>query len=319
MADTSIEWADKSWNFIRAQRRAAADEVRAGEPTGSKGWFCVRVSPGCENCYAASTNRFRGNGIDYKAQNARHVASLVDERTLMEPFRWRKSVGVFPCSMTDLWYEGHTDEMIDQGFAVMALARRHTFRVLTKRIERARDYLSNPETEKRVHELATKFYRFDNWRDYGESAARWVWPAPNIWIGTSIEDQRRCDERLGVLATTPAALRWVSFEPLLEPVVMPPELARCVNWGVVGGESRSGAASARPFDAVWGLSLVGQLHLTGGLAFAKQLGSRPVWNGEPFKVKDPKGGKLEEWPAELAAFAVREMPERVPTPPPFAR
>lgn len=113
---TKIQWADVSWNPIAAYDRE----------TGKRGWYCAHVSPGCEHCYAEAMNRFRGNGLGFSAQNAKHVDIRIVDKLLAKPLSWRKPRKVFVCSMTDLFLDEHTDEMIERVFAVMALAQDHT-------------------------------------------------------------------------------------------------------------------------------------------------------------------------------------------------
>src|ERR1051325_7770043 len=141
MGDTKIEWtrnadgtAGKTWNPIRA-RRISNDE---------RGWYCEHVSEGCRNCYAEKMNRntYFGNGLEYKPATLPQVELFLDEKILQQPLHWSKPQNVFPCSMTDLFGRWVKDEWLDQIFAVMALAKQHTFQVLTKRPERMREYVT---------------------------------------------------------------------------------------------------------------------------------------------------------------------------------
>jgi len=140
------------------------------------------------------------------------------------PLRWKKPCRIFVDSMSDLFHEALSDEQIDQVFAVMALAPQHTFQVLTKRPERMREYLNADDTIRRIAVLA------DSKRSsvrgnipeigplgHGSPGARW-WPLVNVWLGVSVENQETADERVSVLLDTPAATRFVSYEPALDGV-----------------------------------------------------------------------------------------------------
>jgi protein gp37 len=148
------------------------------------------------------------------------------------------------------------------------------------------------------------------------------YPLPNVWLGTSVEDQQRADERIPHLLQTPATVRWLSIEPLLEPIELrtnwnwsydeeyipqgwQPDLkANYIRWAVLGGESGPGA---RPMDLAWARSLRDQCALAGVPFFMKQLGS--VWarqnNSRTDGRRDTKGGCMENWPADLR---VRQFP-----------
>ena len=159
------------------------------------------------------------------------------------------------------------------------------------------------------------------------------WPLPNVWLGVSVENQQYADERIPLLLQTPAAVRFVSYEPALGPVDFDPWLSerpgcegeyaqpdceecwwQCnhLNWLIIGGESGPGA---RPFDLAWARSVIAQCRAAGVACFVKQLGANVYdSSGYPFpadydssiKLKDPKGGEPSEWPEDLR---VRETPE----------
>lgn len=208
MADhTEIEWTDATWNPI----------------TG-----CSIVSPGCTHCYAMALagtrlkNHESRQGLT-KEVNGNHVWTgevRFNEQWLDQPLRWTKPRMIFVCAHGDLFAEGVPDEWIDQVFAVMALAPQHTFQVLTKRSERMREYLTAANLLDRLTMAA--------WKIDQEEGSGWAadihsghcngLPLPNVWLGVSVEDQRRADERIPTLISTPAAIRWISAEPLLGPV-----------------------------------------------------------------------------------------------------
>lgn len=323
---SKIEWTGKTLNPIRARHRE----------TGERGWACVRVSPGCVNCYAATQNqakRFGGTGLDYTVPALEQVEHFLDERTLTKPLHWRKPQRVFMCSMTDIFGEWVPDEWLDRIFAVMALTPQHTYQVLTKRPERMREYLTNPVplsvgttdradmVERTVDAVAG---------DYGWHAAPFMWPLPNVWLGVSAEDQERLNERYPLLADTPAAVHFLSLEPLLGSIVL--HDASYPEWVIVGGES---GPRARPFDLAWARSIIEQCRAASVPVFVKQLGPRPLerndagFDGEDFdewpegtrtegwhdgmyqgenvrvRLRDRKGANPEEWPDGLR---VREFP-----------
>jgi protein gp37 len=207
-ATSTIEWTDASWNPIRARNKT----------TGKVGWHCEHVSEGCRNCYAESINRRLGTGVDYKpGELTNNVEVFLDEKMLLAPLHWKRPRKIFVGSMTDLFATFVTAEWLDRVFAVMALCPRHTFQLLTKRPERMREYI-NPSTCARIFGA-----RIDN-HPSGTSGRLYEfidllpWPLPNVWLGTSVEDQPTADERIPHLLNTPAAIRFLSCEPLLGPI-----------------------------------------------------------------------------------------------------
>ena len=308
-ATSSSEWTDRTWNPVRG---------------------CSVVSPGCVNCYAMTqAHRFSGKGKAYEGLTKLTSAGpqwtgkirLVEE-ALTEPRRWRKPSRVFVNSMSDLFHEDVPDAFIDQVFAVMACCPTHTFQVLTKRPGRMLKYLSYEYRWAQVEGQCDVLVG-------GSEAPALATPErthlPNVWLGVSVEDQARADERIPLLLQTRAAIRFVSCEPLLGPLrladacyahmdyesrmtVCDRDLA--LDWVIVGGESGSGA---RRCDLRWVRDLVRDCHAAHVPVFVKQLGARPDgwWTHElgprvnRHSVRDPKGGDIAEWPADLR---VREWP-----------
>lgn len=231
MADRSkIEWTDASWNPLRARHRE----------TGRVGWHCEKISPACAHCYAAAQNKQGlrgGTREDYTA--AADVDVFLDEATLQKPLHWKRPRRIFVCSMTDLFGSWVTVEMLDRIYDVMAACPQHTFQVLTKRPERMHRYHVN--LAKRVAQIADNPVRF---------------PLPNLWAGVTIENQDYT-ARLEELLETPAAVRFVSAEPLLGPLDLGLRnwegLGRddCrLDWVIVGGESGRGRG-IRPMHPDW--------------------------------------------------------------------
>lgn len=217
MADrTSIEWTDATWTPIRARRHN-----HPGGPVTHVGWHCEKVSAGCDNCYAQGINLRLGTKLPFKPGHLAprgEVEVFLDETMLTAPLRWRRPRKIFVNSMTDTFGPFVTDDMLDRMFATMALCPQHTFQVLTKRPERAMAYLTKLSDEP------------SEWRckrlDYASIP---VWPLPNVWLGTSVEDQATADARIPHLLATPAAVRFGSAEPLLGPL----DLTRVGNMGSV--------------------------------------------------------------------------------------
>jgi protein gp37 len=288
---------------------------------------CARVSPGCLHCYAErQAHRFSGPGAPY--EGLVQIANghpqwtgktRISEKILLEPLGWRKPQRVFVDSMSDLFYEGFSDEEIDRVFAVMALCPHLTFQVLTKRSRRMREYWKNPRDLRSrwfdaLHD--GKIFPGDPRRVADGIMKGWrSLQLPNVWLGVSAEDQQRADERIPHLLSTPAAIRFVSYEPALEAVDFTPHL-KGLDWIIVGGESGPGA---RPFDIQWARNTIQQCRDARVACFVKQLGSRPYQLGfDPryptgtqiampceLHLGDHKGGDMSEWPENVR---VREYP-----------
>lgn len=217
MANSSkIEWCDSTWNVI----------------TG-----CTLVSEGCRNCYAAQLAATRlkhhTSREGLAVLNADGVAKFngkvrFNDQWLDQPLRWRKPRMVFVCAHGDLFHEAVPDAWIDRVFAIMALCPHHTFQVLTKRPDRMRAYLNDETRPPRIQVEGFPAYReafFSGEHQFGsiyfnEDEMTWhmQWPLPNVWLGVSVEDQAAADARIPDLLATPAAVRFISAEPLLGPV-----------------------------------------------------------------------------------------------------
>lgn len=237
---TNIEWTDATWNPV----------------TG-----CTKISAGCTHCYIARTPPFRMAGRQFWHEEgsdrigATTGVQLHPER-LGVPLSWRKPRKVFVCSLADLFHASVPDEFIARVFASMARSPQHTFQVLTKRANRMHSLLGNDGQtllEATTDEAtAEALYR--------------QWPLPNVWLGVSAETQQWADIRIPALLDTPAAVRWVSAEPLLGPIdlkraaAVPPrspitgdlDPGPGIDWVVAGGESGPGA---RPMHPRWARDL----------------------------------------------------------------
>ncbi|MBE5453442.1 hypothetical protein E3G52_000306 [Mycobacteroides abscessus] len=281
---------------------------------------CDKVSPGCDRCYAETfAERWRGTPGHYY-ENGFDVQLRPDKLDL--PLRWTKPRRIFVNSMSDLFHDKVPDDYIARVFAVMALAPRHTFQVLTKRHGRMRSLLTRCE-HSGAHRPGIDFRSAMAWavskanpdrlpRVPDDAETRVFrdtpWPLPNVWLGVSAEDQKRADVRIPALLETPAAVRFISAEPLLGPIDLTrrqfdsdgfeltywltgrphwgePEPQPCPNggtiemssleigprldWVIVGGESGRGARAMHPD---WARSLRDQCAATGVPFLFKQWG-----------------------------------------------
>jgi protein gp37 len=272
MADnTLIEWADATVNAVNG---------------------CSVLSPGCTNCYAMKLAGTRlkhhpsraGLTVETKAGPVWNGTVRLNEDALMQPLRWKRPRRIFWNAHGDLFHEAVPDEWIDHVFAVCALTPQHTHMILTKRTGRMREWASSRDMRRREDLIVEA--GFQMWRAgaiAGDAIFRKIWPLPNVWLGTSVEDQTRADERIPHLLATPAAVRFISAEPLLGPVDLTPEADSTyqrlsqwygpqgfdetgsqplqtrmkgyfprLDWVIVGGESGPGA---RPMHPDWARSL----------------------------------------------------------------
>jgi len=268
MNKTKIEWCHRTWNPVIG---------------------CSKVSEGCENCYAATmAKRLEAMGkpeyagitldIGFGMNEWSELVSCVESR-LTEPLRLRKPSRIFVCSMSDLFHEKVPLEFIADIFNIMAYCPRHTFLSLTKR----------PACMLRI---------LDDMMSGEHSLGNADWPLPNVWLGVTAENQHRADERIPILLQTPAALRFVSCEPMLEPIFLPPftggqKGGSEIAWVICGGET---GPHARPFSLDWARSLRDQCAAAGIPFFMKQ--------GGDFLFR--RGATFEDLPADLQ---IRQHPK----------
>ena len=296
---TKIEWADATWNPV----------------TG-----CTKVSPGCDHCYIDRSPPFRierrrfvkecshcsGDGFEPMTGKWREshacsvcggdgeVASskvgastgvrLHQDRTEI-PLRWRKPRRVFVCSLADLFHDEVPDDYIARVFAVMGLARAHTFQVLTKRPARMRALLSSSWFQ----ELVTVSMTRHPGHVTGERLP--VLPFPNVWVGTTVENQEWADRRIPILLDTPAAVRFLSVEPMLGPVDLGAWVTprTPVDWVICGGESGPGA---RPMHPDWACGLRDQC-VNAGVPFLFKQRGEWSWSepGSSWRMPDARSDK----------------------------
>ncbi|MFC3180494.1 phage Gp37/Gp68 family protein [Cypionkella sinensis] len=308
MADKSlIEWTDATWNPI----------------TG-----CTLVDDGCRHCYAAHLitswpaigNHPSREGLARKnaAGESKFTGEVrFNEQWLDQPLRWKKPRRIFVCAHGDLFHPEVPDEWIDKVFAVMALAPQHTFQVLTKRPERAREYLMGLTCDgaRRLNVARMAGHLFGDEAD--AKASNRHWPMSNVWMLTSVSDQASANERIPQLLACPAAVRGISAEPLLGPVDLtldglvclpcPASLdglrmdtdtgayeccSRCdytgvgsewgIDWVICGGES---GPHARPMHPDWARSLRDQCVAAGVPFLFKQWGE---WAADQIGPEDAR-------------------------------
>ena len=311
---TNIEWADYSSNALRAR-----------DANGKVGWSCAMTSPGCAACYSSALNGRFGTGLPYNDASVKAVEHFIDEKELKHiltfrpkgPFKNGQSrPKVFPFDMTDLFGEWVPFETIDRMFAAFALRPDVDFMVLTKRAERMAEYLNDlwpdimASDPKRVVSQEVK-------------AAIREWPLPNVWLGVSCEDQKRADERIPHLLRCPAAVRFLSVEPMLGPVDLKGHFVACphclsgmkditgdggydffgmyeggtcdrcdgegraIHQVIVGGESGPGA---RPLHPDWARSIRDQCQAAGVSFFFKQWGAWVPSAAKPIRGNHTGGG-----------------------------
>jgi protein gp37 len=344
MGITSIEWTDRSVN-----------PIRANGPDGAVGHYCEMVSGGCAHCYSSNFQpRF---GMPRFKSKPNGATPFFDEERLKEVLTRKKPTKWFWCDMTDLFGSWVPDEWIDKCFAAMALTPHHTHQVLTKRPERMADYIASRtpmDDSGRYPTMPQWHQQIEDWLDEGygggrffETGPRWdrahdasakvTTPLPNVWLGTSIEAQAQ-QERLQHLLNTPAAIRFVSAEPLIDNLDLGlrnwADIDRddCrLDWVIVGGESGHGA---RPCNINWIRLIVEDCRQAGVACFVKQLGAKPFEHSDTdivnllypdgvppglqiegrvirhtdHQLKHRKGGDISEWPVDLR---VRQFPREV--------
>lgn len=249
MADTKIEWADQVWNPV----------------TG-----CSKISEGCQNCYAERMAKRMAGRNGYPNEDPFKVTLHPDRLT--DPIKWKRPRRIFVNSMGDLFHEEVDEEFIAKVFAIMNIASWHTFIVLTKRPQRMKELLNNEDFQFHCGWFESQAVRELKIENYNR---QYKWPFPNVWLGVTTENQAAADERIPLLLQTPAAIRLVSAEPLLEPILFYYEdgMTDCyplkgyyesltvnlgivaksgpmpkIDWLIAGGETGPGA---RPMHPDW--------------------------------------------------------------------
>ncbi|WP_084029027.1 DUF5131 family protein, partial [Mycobacterium avium] len=308
MSASGIEWTESTWN-----------------PTTG----CDRISPGCDHCYAlALAKRLKAMGsAKYQVDGDPRTSGpgfgvTVHPRVMDEPLCWRTPRRVFVNSMSDVGHVHVSSVALARIWAVMALTARHEYQVLTKRPRRLAKMLADRDFVAAVAREATEIIartpaHLGRWRlDLGGArvagdsgrGCRWTiikadrdnlwsppWPLPNVWVGTSIESDDYC-WRADVLRAIPAAVRFLSLEPLLGPLTSLDLTG--IDWVIVGGES---GPRARPMDLKWARLLRDQCAAAGVAFYFKQAGSvlARQWGCSG------KGAEPSDWPEPFP----RQFPE----------
>jgi protein gp37 len=284
---TGIEWTDVSSNPLKYRDRATGKDV----------WACVKTSPGCAHCYSEALAERFDRGGPFTSAAMEKVEPYLCEKELMRLLGSKTLTGkrVFLCDMTDVFGDWVSDEMLDKLFAVLALRADVTFQVLTKRAERMKAYFATPCRLALIHVIQPLL----------SHRMPCSLPLPNVWLGASVENQATADERIPHLLATPAAVRFLSCEPLLGPLDLTrlwladksgwwngldgrltckavsvagqelwaeteQPLSPRVDWVIVGGESGAGA---RPMHLDWARAIIRQCRAANTAVFCKQLGS----------------------------------------------
>jgi protein gp37 len=302
MSETNIEWANRTLNAIVSG--------------------CQRTSPGCVHCYAeimakrlaamgqeAYTGLITTNAKGEPVWNGVIKINL-DDPKLFYPLKEKQPIVYFLNSMTDLFHKDVPFEAIDRIMAIVAMTPHHTYQLLTKRANRMQEYFKQPDLKARIEFAMTAI---------GKEVVDFELPLPNLWLGVSVESQKYAEERIPQLLETPAAIRFLSVEPLLgeisfkihidfDQVVAAPEAQDIdfllgktiiygaeewseyslnkIDWVIVGGESGS---KARPMQADWVRSLRDQCQEADVPFFFKQWGE---YNEHGAKVGKKNAGRL---------------------------
>jgi protein gp37 len=299
------------WHKMNDQRNGGigwtdftANPVRYRNAEGTVVWGCVKASAGCTNCYAETLAERYGKGGPFNAAVQAKLATEINDKEL-NAMRTSPKIAfkrVFVGDMTDMFGEWVPDAMLDRIFKVFEERSDVVWQVLTKRAERMHEYINDPRT---ARQFAT-------------------WPLPNVWLGTSTENQEQANARVPWLLKTAAAVRYVSYEPALGPVDFTKieyedgDTLCCWNaltgehevlgsmsvdavtttsdgngvlsWGIAGGESGGGA---RPNRVEWMRQAVQQFKQAGVALYMKQLGALVHWNGVQGGFGD---GPSNVWP-----------------------
>lgn len=306
MKDSAIEWTDHTFNPW----------------TG-----CSKVSPGCDKCYAESWAKRTGHPELWAGERRRTTAA-----NWRQPEKWNREAAaagvrkrVFCASLADVFDNQVPEQWRHDLWSLIARTPNLDWLLLTKRPQNIAKMLPTMDS-----------------RSPGYQPWNHLWPWPHVWLGTTAENQEEADRRIPLLLEAPAAVRFLSCEPLLAAVDIARWLRprsrpnkdgyggdhapgwttdrRTIDWVIVGGESGPGS---RPCDVQWIRSIVEQCKSAGTACFVKQLGARPMGDGDdlplkrisyrddaheerfPLRLRDRKGGDPEEWPSDLR---VREFP-----------
>jgi len=258
MGETKIEWCSHTWNPISG---------------------CTKISTGCKNCFAERMSKRLAGRCGYPKDDPFKVTLHPDK--LEQPLRWAKPRKIFVNSMSDLFHDDVDEKFIAKVFAIMDLARQHTYMILTKRPERAAKLLNDEDFQFHID-----WFQSQAIREFGLPEPKEIGPFPfkNVWIGVSVENQATADERIPLLLQMPAVVRFISAEPLLgkldlsrwlgisrfeEGAQWVRDTGADLDLVITGGESGPGA---RPMHPDWARSLRDQCQAADVPYFFKQFG-----------------------------------------------
>lgn len=342
MAATSIEWCARPgtkpevWNPVTGCTKVSAGCKHCYAETIANRFWAKQYPP------VPTQFTSDGRGLPYGGRPRRFTDVMCHEERLEAPFRWLAPRTVFVNSMSDLFHEDVPDGFLVRVWVRMLTSQMHTFLVLTKRPRRMLEFVARwndlsgepsepqlvrgPEETRRAHPSGRGQLFADMLEAMGEppdgcafptfdwmDGPRW-WPTLpplNVWLGVSAENQATADERIPLLLETPAAVRFVSAEPLLGPIDLGDdfwESGNRVDWVIAGGESGPGA---RPCDVAWIRSILDQCSEADVPCFVKQLGALPIRFAEgetrhtALGLEASKGSDPTEWPEDLR---VRQWP-----------
>ena len=280
MSNSGIAWTEKTWSPV----------------TG-----CTKVSAGCKNCYAEREVEGRWSKNPKSVFFGRAFTDVqVHENQLMAPMKWKEAHRIFVCPRGDLFHESVSFEFLDWVFATMALASQHTFQVLTKRPERMLEYIAKHTQDGVMVRAARDVLTTTMPMPKGHQIQPFQWPLPNVWLGVTVENQEAADERIPLLLQTPAAVHWISVEPMLGAVscTVPFDGNRVdmlqrefpghpnLHWVVSGGES---GPNARPMHPDWARGLRDQCAAVAVPFLFKQWGE---WGPHQARAGGDEGGDL---------------------------
>lgn len=297
--ETGIAWTDATWPIVQG---------------------CDYESPGCTNCYAVPliwrmqqhphpgvSGPIQGL-VEKRGDKLAWTGKVVVRHDRMDwPLKWKKPLKIFVPSHGDIFHPAVPFRDIAEIFFVMTgecsaePPPRHTYQILTKRPKIALEFfkwLDGVSDDEEPWLLGLRdFYRYNG-------------PPKYIWIGVSVEDQRRADERIPYLRQIPARVRFLSVEPMLEAIdlwsarysvpgrgiVSAFDWGKGVNWVIIGGESGAGA---RDFHIEWARALIRECLAADVAVFMKQLGRWAKHDGNVLPLHARKGDDPKEWPADL--------------------
>lgn len=301
MQKTEIAWTDYSSNPLQYR-----------DKDGNVVWACVHKSQGCFKCYSETLAKRYGRGGKFDVATMADLTPFLDEKEAHKILTYKPVSGkmCFLGDMTDIFGEWVFDRLIDRIFAVMALRPDVTFQILTKRPDRMRDYFRPVGQVLRSDFIRAQMFMIRDTHDSTKLPPLEM-PLRNCWLGVSVENQEWADKRIPLLLKTPAAKRFVSYEPALEyvdfryyldgheehGVVFGRPVGTCVSytppldWLVVGGESGHGA---RPFNIQWARDVVRHCQSEEVAVFVKQFGAYVCWDGIQGGYGD---GPSNVWPS----------------------